>query len=373
MSDRRLPRIAVAVTVAVTCTLSCVEPVREERRWTVMGTYATATIYHRTEQGAEEFLEAVRDAFEAVDRSMSNWQSDSALNAVNRGAAAAPYVVEDPELYRCIKIALEYGRTTGGAFDPTVGPLVDLWGFRTDTPAVPDVAAIEETLRHVGWEKVELIKVARAIRFRDPRVRLDLGGIAKGYALDVAARAFAQSGTVAGLLDLGGGMYAWKAPPGADSWRVGIRDPDVAEGVMATVELVSRAIATAGNYENVFDQNGESFGHIFSPRTGRPARTDILSATAIADAGVDADALSTAMFVAGSRGSAEILRNARRIEAVLLVEGRSGLEVLASASLQGQLALDPEFVRRTGASVRYLLPPQSIADVGVVTRFGEED
>ncbi len=370
MSGRCIRSVTLGIVLAC---FACVQPVREERGWTVMGTYASATIYHRTQKGAEEFLDAVRDAFERVDRSMSNWKDDSALNEVNREAAVAPYVIEDPELYRCIKIALEYARSTDGAFDPTVGPLVELWGFRTDAPRVPAADAIAETLRHVGWERVELIKVARAIRFRDPRVRLDLGGIAKGYAIDVAARAFAQSGTVAGLLDLGGGMYAWKTPPDADAWRVGIRDPAVPEGVMATVELTSRAIATAGNYENTFTENGESFGHILSLTTGRPADTDVVSATVIADAGVDADALSTAMVVAGSSRAAEILRKGRRIEAVLLVETRSGLDVLASASLKGKLALDPEFAERTGASVRYLLPPQTIAGQGVVTRFGEED
>ncbi|MDX1388706.1 MAG: FAD:protein FMN transferase, partial [Acidobacteriota bacterium] len=178
---------------------------------------------------------------------------------------------------------------------------------------------------------------------------------------------------VAGLLDLGGGMYAWKRPPDADAWRVGIRDPAVPEGVMATVDLASRAIATAGNYENAFVENGESFGHILSPETGMPAETDVVSATVIADAGVDADALSTAMFVAGSGRAAEILRKGRRIEAVLLVETPSGLGVLASASLKGKLALDPGFAERTGASVRYLLPPQTISDQGIVTRFGEGD
>ncbi|MDX1388349.1 MAG: FAD:protein FMN transferase, partial [Acidobacteriota bacterium] len=172
-----------ALGIVVALATACVEPVREERRWTVMGTYASATVYHRTERGAEEFLEAVRDSFESVDRSMSNWKDDSALNEVNREAPAAPFVIDDPELYRCIKIALEYARSTGGAFDPTVGPLVELWGFRTETPRVPGRAAIAETLRHVGWERIELIKVARAVRFRDPLVRLDLGGIAKGYAL----------------------------------------------------------------------------------------------------------------------------------------------------------------------------------------------
>jgi thiamine biosynthesis lipoprotein len=351
---------------------ACGGPVREERAWTVMGTHAGATVHHRTEDGAEELLAAIRTAFEDVDLAMSSWKPESELNIVNREAALAPFPVENAELYRCIKIALEYAKSTGGAFDPTVGPLIDLWGFRTDSPRVPAPDRVAETLRHVGWEKVEVIKVARAVRFRDRAVRLDLGGIAKGYALDVAARAFAQSGTVAGLLDLGGGMYAWNSPPDSDGWRVGIRDPEDPDAIMATLTIANRAVATSGNYENAFTEAGESFGHILDASTGYQPRSDVVSATVVADAGVDADALSTAIYVAGSGRAAEILEKGRRVEAVLLIDGRSGLEILASASLKNQLELDPGFAARTGARIRFLLPPRSIENQGIVTRFGEK-
>jgi thiamine biosynthesis lipoprotein len=352
--------------------IACGGPVREERAWTVMGTYASATVYHRTEEGAEELLAAIRAAFESVDLAMSSWKPESDLNVVNREAALAPFPVENGELYRCIKIALEYAKSTGGAFDPTVGPLIDLWGFRTESPRVPAPDRVAETLHHVGWEKVEVIKVARAVRFHDREVRLDLGGIAKGYALDVAARAFAQSGTVAGLLDLGGGVYAWNSPPDADAWRVGIRDPGDPEAIMATLAIANRAVATSGNYENTFTEADERFGHILDASTGYQPRSDVVSATVVADAGVDADALSTAMFVAGSGRAAEILGKGRRVEAVLLIEGRSGLEILASASLKNQFELDPGFASRTGARIRFLLPPLTIQNQGIETRFGEK-
>ena len=336
-----------------------------ERRWTVMGTYASAEVYTRTEDGAEEVLAKIRDHLEHVDATMSNWKEDSELSRLNRSAAGEPFVVEDPDLFRCIQMSLKYARATRGAFDPTVGPLMRAYGFRPLEPSVPDGATLEEIRAHVGWDKVEVVDAAKAVRFRDPGVEIDLGGIAKGYALDVAARSFARVGTLGGLIDLGGNLYAWNHPPDRPTWTIGVRDPDDPSRVMATVELASRAVSTSGNYEQAFTREGQTFGHIMAVESGRPARSDIVSATAIADGGADADALSTAMFVVGSRQASEYIRRARRVEAILLVEGREGRSLLVSASLKGKFEVAPEFSEKIGGRVRYLLPPRELETADV--------
>lgn len=353
----RHPGLSLIPPFLVLFAVSCSEPAHLERSWSVMGTYASAEIYTRTAKDAEEVMEEIRESFERVDASMSNWRPDSELSRLNREAASGPYKVEDLDLYRCIKMAVQYGRATDGAFDPTVGPLMRLYGFRPFEPRIPGDGPLAEALEHVGWEKVKLVKVVHAVRFEDPEVELDLGGIAKGYALDVAARAFARVGSRAGLLDLGGSLYAWSHPPDRPFWTVGIRDPDDPSRVMATVDVASRAAATSGNYENAFTLEGRSYGHIMEAESGRPARSDIIAATALADSGADADAMSTAMFVAGSRRSSEFLRRASRVEAVLLVDAREGPALLVSASLKGRLHVDPEFRDRIGGRVRFLLPP----------------
>jgi thiamine biosynthesis lipoprotein len=331
-----------------------------ERRFTVMGTYASVEVYAQTRTGAEDVVEGIRAALEHVDATMSNWKEDSELSRLNRGAALQPFVVADPDLLRCIRMALEYAKSTDGAFDPTVGPLMRAYGFRPLDPRVPDEDARREALAHVGWEKVEIIDAAHAVRFDDPGVEIDLGGIAKGYALDVAAREFARLGASSGLIDLGGNLYAWSHPPDGAAWTIGVRDPDDPERIMAVVELANRAISTSGNYEQAFERDGTTYGHIMAPQSGRPATSDVVSATVIADGGADADALSTAMFVAGSKTAAEYLSRARRVEAILLVTGREGRTLLVSASLEGRVEVDPRFAERIGGRVRYLLPPSAL-------------
>ena len=320
-----MPRFLVPALILTALVLSgalgCAEPAHRESRWALMGTQASAQVYTRTESGAEDALSRIHRALEKVEGAMSNRQTESELSRLNLEAAHGPFKVQDPDLYRCIRMALAYARATDGAFDPTVGPLM-------------------------GWRKVELMEVARALRFSEAGVELDLGGIVEGYALDVAARVFARVGCQSGLLELGDSLYAWNHPPHKPSWTVKIPDPEDGSRLMATLELASRALATSSK--------------------GRPARSDVIAATTIADSGADADAFSTALLVAGSKRGSEFLQRARRVEAVLLVRGREGPSLLVSASLKGNLEVAPEFHEKIGGRVRYLLPPLSLEGSGEI-------
>ncbi len=349
-----------AVLLAAAWTAGCGEPVREERRWTVMGTYAQAEVHANDRKTAEKMLEKVRNAFDRIDRQMSNWKEDSLLNQVNREAAQGPYPVESPDLYRCIRLAYEYAKNTDGAFDPTVGPLVEAYGFRPVSPRVPGDRERSRILEHVGWEKLELYPESDAVRFTDEQVELDLGGIAKGYALDVAARSFALPGVNSGILDLGGTVYAFETPSKETEWRVAIRDPGLPDGSIGTVPLRNRALSTSGVYENSFTVDGVTYGHILDPKTGRPADTDVIASSVISDSAAEADALSTAFYVAGSRKTGEMLRRAVRIEALLLVQREEGPVLLVSGSLRGRFQVDPAFSVRIGGRVRYILPPSTL-------------
>jgi thiamine biosynthesis lipoprotein len=334
----------------------CSEPGLVERRWTIMGTYASAEI-HAIDQGtAEDVLARIQEDYRHVDATMSNWREDSLLSRLNREARERPFVVEDPELFRCVKLAREFARRTGGAFDPTVGPLMRLYGFRPLGPRVPSDSEILLTLRHVGWERFEVLPEARAVRFRAGGIELDLGGIARGQALDIAARNFALPGVRAGLLDLGGTVYAWGKPPGGERWTVGIRDPQDAEAIMAVLELRDRAISTAGDYENHVLVDGVRLGHIMDARTGRPAASDVVSSTVISDSGIEADALSTAFFVAGSQRVAAMLEGARRIEVILVIRTARGPAVLASSTLRDRVEFAESFVERIDGRIRYIMP-----------------
>jgi thiamine biosynthesis lipoprotein len=358
----RVVRVA-ALSLSIAVILSapgCAEPTHLEGRWTALGAEASAEVYTRTPEGAETALDEIRQAFERVDATMSNWNADSELTRLNREAARGVYDIRDRDLYRCIKFALDYAKATDGAFDPTVGPLVRAYGLRPFEPNPPDPGALLAAMEHVGWEKVELIKVSRSIRFRDPEVEVDLGGIARGYALDVAARTFARVGCLGGLLRLDDDVYAWNHPPDREAWSVSLPDPEDASRPMATLEVANRAVSTSGNFRNAFTVAGRTYGPVMHAAEGVPARSDVISATAIADSGADADAMSTALAVAGSLRGSDVLRRSRRVEAVLLVRGRAGETLIASASLRGRLRVTPEFAERIEGRVRYHLPPLSI-------------
>jgi len=326
----------------------------------VMGTYAQAEIHAFDTRSAENMMEKVRGALERVDAEMSNWKQDSMLNQVNRDARKGPVKVPSGDLYRCIRIGYEFAKNTEGAFDPTIGRLVQAYGFRPVRPRVPGESELASAMEHSGWEKLQVFPESRSIRFRDERLELDLGGIAKGYAIDVAARNFALPGVRSGLIDLGGTVYAFGVPEEGKEWQVGIRDPELPDGSTGTLLLKNRAVATSAIYENSFTVDGVTYGHILDPRTGRPAETDIIAATVISDSAAEADALSTAFFVAGSQGSAAMLQRARRIEAILLVDGEEGPVLMVSGSLKNRFTVDPGFASRIDGRVRFILPPTTL-------------
>jgi len=313
------------------------------RRWPVMGTYAEVTVWGEGPMQARA-MEHVRDSLDRSDQAMSNWRPDSGLNQLNQDARAGDALAADPVLAECVAAALDAAQATGGAFDPTVGPLMVVWGLRPGPRRTPDDAEIEATLRDVGWEKVH--RQGRRIRFETRGMELDLGGIGKGCALDAAVRE-AMLDTPAGILDLGRSYAVWGYPP-EGAWHIAITAPEDEEDVFATLTVEPPAYVSTSSQE-------ENPGHIVDPKTGRAAETDIISATAIAPTGAVSDLLSTALFVAGSARARGILEAYPGSQAVLLFREGGALTLLASASLEKRLKIDEEWRGRL-ASVEFTLP-----------------
>jgi thiamine biosynthesis lipoprotein len=336
--------------------LGCWEPTRHAARWDILDgqEQVRIEIYTVTERDAEEAVDEIRRAIKAVEKSMLSGRDSGALGLLNSGAAERYWPVEDRDLYRCTLLGLDYARASEGAFDPTVGALLNI--YEAHAPSKPPKRTLELALERVGWQHVAVADEARSIRFRKSGMHLDLDGVAKGFALDAAARAFTRPGNIAGLLRIGGNFYAWREPPGADSWSVALPDPRFPERPLLNVLLSNRGIAVSGH-----GPPGQGRRMILDPKTGLPASGDLLAAVAIADSAADADALSTALFVSGSMGGSELLSKMNRVEAVMLVSGEGGSSyLLASVSLQRRLSISPELMEETGGDVRYLLPPASL-------------
>jgi thiamine biosynthesis lipoprotein len=266
---------------------------------------------------AEALPRIVNEAFDEVyriDGLMSHYKADSAVSRVNRDAAHRPVTV-DPELFDFIVDAMRYNRDSDGAFDITVGPLMKAWGFFRGDGRVPTQDELAAARRHVGGAHVILNRVARTIGFDEPGVELDLGGIAKGYAVDRVVRLLRRREIAAALISAGGStIYGLGAPPGRDGWDVMIQDPIEPRKTALTVQLKDRALSVAGSSEKFFEAGGVRYSHIMDPRTGRPVQ-GVLSVAVLASSGTAGDALDDAFFVLGPERSRAYLKQLPDTEA----------------------------------------------------------
>jgi thiamine biosynthesis lipoprotein len=263
-----------------------------------MGSIARITI---ADGASDAAFEAGFAAMRAIDASMSLYRPESGLVRVNARAATHPEPV-DPVLYDCLARARTLSAATNGAFDPTVLPLLRAWGAYPELRHLPT-----GRVDAVGWGGLLLDPADRTVRFRRDGMGLDLGGIAKGFALDQARTAIAKAGASRALLDLGGNLAFLGAGPD-DGWRIAVTDPAAPDDPLGVLTLgADEAVSTSGNYARDFAAEGWRVrSHVFDPRTGRPVRGG-LAVTVWAPDGATADALSTAFLVTGRAGAAAIL------------------------------------------------------------------
>jgi thiamine biosynthesis lipoprotein len=280
--------------------------------------------------GADEAARraAIDEAFAAiaeVDRLMSNYRGDSELSHLNREAARGPVVVSEP-LWRVIEAAQHVSAISNGAFDVTVGPLVRLWGFQSKTPHVPSSTELEHVRPLVGYRGLTLDPSGHTVRFAHAGMEIDLGGIAKGFAVEIAGDVLHRRG-LTGLIDAGGNQYMVGRPPGKTSWTVGIKDPDAAGRLIGVVDLSAGSVSTSADYANFLVASERTYGHLLDPRTLQPSVASV-SATTVSQDGTLADAMSKAAFILGPK------------EGLALIDATPGMAgVIAYRTPDGNLAI----------------------------------
>ena len=249
-------------------------------------------------------LRRSRPAGEAVSAALSDYHDASELNRLcDRYAVGVPEPVSD-DLFRVLRAARGFSEASGGAFDVTVGPVVKLWRRTRRTRELPDPTELAAARERVGWEAVTLDKDARTVTFARPGVRLDLGGIAKGYAADAALAALRERGITRALVDAGGDLVAGDPPPGEDGWTVAVGDGG------ETLSLANAAVATSGDAYKFTEVGGVRYSHIVDPRTGL-GLTDRSTVTVIAADGVTADAWASAVSVLGPDAGLALVQSDR--------------------------------------------------------------
>ena len=321
-------------------TVSGKEQPREEQVRYVMGTTATVQAWAPDSGTATLAVEAAYAAFDRTDSLMSTWRDDSVLGRLNR-AEAGIWVEVGPEVCQVLDEAKRVAEASGGAFDPTVLPLVRLWGFRQGAVALPDSLALISVLRSVGHDLLELDLPGGRARLMAEGAAVDLGGIAKGHALDRAARAMRRAGARGGLIDLGGNVLVFGKGPGR---QVGIVEPHRENRLLASIPLTNAAAATSGQYERYLTIKGRRYGHILDPRSGWPVSPGV-SVTVVSDRAILADALATAAVVLGPEAGLVLLEKTDGVEGVLaLADGQGGFILKTTSgytSLSGAHTLQP--------------------------------
>jgi thiamine biosynthesis lipoprotein len=306
-----------------------------------MGTYANVILVTADSAADAPKAHLAHAALWRLDSLMSNWTTTSEVARINRAAGQEATVI-DPEVATVVDSSLELFHESDGAFDITVEPLMRAWGFLGGGRHVPADSVVREAYRHVGAQRVHFDRARRTLHFDEPGVRIDLGGIAKGYAVDVAARTLAAAGVRDALVDLTGNMAALGTPAGADHWRIGIRDPRDRMPYFARVNLYpGDAISTSGKYEQFVAADGKTYGHIMDPRTGRPAE-GLISVTLVSRSAFLCDAWDTPLFVLGSVAARAKAKEHPEFAAVFVEPGADGVDVVwVEESLRSRFTLEP--------------------------------
>lgn len=291
-----------------------------------MGTAYRVAYVVPGERAADEFRAAVEAELEAVSRRASTWDATSELSRFNRHAATEPVEVS-PELARLVALALDLARATGGAFDPTVLPLVRLHGFAAeDAKSALDLAAIDAARAYVGFELVR-VEGTRLVK-SDPRVELDLAGIAKGDGVDRVGERLDALGAVSWLVEIGGEVRARGCKPDGRAWVVGVESPRAGAPfgaeLLRAFALQDGALATSGDYRRFRVVDGRRIHHVVDPRTGLNPTHDLAEVTVVAPTCARADALATALLVLGAENGLALVESLDDVQALFVQREHDG-------------------------------------------------
>jgi thiamine biosynthesis lipoprotein len=309
-----------------------------------MGTTWSVRVVLSTDTPLHALHEGIQSRLDRVDEQMSTYKPQSVLSRFN-SAPAGTWHVLPAECFEVVAHALQVARDSGGAYDPTVGPLVNLWGFGPDAPTgePPSSEAIAVSLERVGWWKLKLDASTLSL-YQPGGVYLDLSSVAKGYSVDLAGSYLDSLGIQAWLVEVGGEMKGQGTKPDGSPWRIGIERPGAATGAVnrmdqlsQVVTLSGRAIATSGDYRRQFEAAGTSFSHHIDPRTGKPVPHRVASVSVLAGNAMHADPLGTLMTVLGPEQGL-VYASERGLAVLFILHREQGLEERFSPAFAAALA-----------------------------------
>ena len=301
------------------------------------------TIYHITYQGERDYHDEIKQLFKEFDGSLSMFNDTSIITRMNNCDTS---VVANHYFRHVFTKAMEVSEATGGAFDITVAPLVNLWGFGFKNSDNVSQAAIDSILQFVGYKTVHLDEEGH-LHKDDPRTIMDASSIAKGYMSDVVADFLRKQGVENYMVEIGGEVALNGVNPKGSRWSIGINKPtddstQVNSELQDILYMSEGGVATSGNYRNFYYKDGKKYAHTIDPHTGYPIQQDILSSTVIARDCMTADAYATAFMVLGKEKAMEVLAKDTTLMAYFIVDapdadGNGGYEIVYSPALEQRL------------------------------------
>ena len=324
--------IGVASLGLVLLLLPKAEPARPLEEYHVaMGTIVRVALFV-DESAAPELFALARDEIDRLTEQLTHYGTASELAELNRMADTG-WIDLSADMTNVLAMSLDLARRTGGAFDPSLGALTNLWGF-PEARLPPSPTAIDSALVRSGFEKVQLEN--RRVRLARSGVQLDLGAGAKGYIVDRTVARLQLAGVRAGVVEAGGDLRYWGVKPDGRDWHFGIQHPRQPGVIIPVDDVGLSALATSGNYEQTFEFDGQHYHHLLDPKTGRPARRAV-SATVWARNAMEADALATAAFVAGPEQALAWAAEDDSMEVLLYYESEGVLRHVLSDGLTGRI------------------------------------
>jgi thiamine biosynthesis lipoprotein len=281
----------------------------------------------------EKVYNIIESEVSRLDNMLSIFDASSIVSKINNDNEKR--IVNVPlELFQLMMRAKEYFILTDGAFDITVEPLTDIWGFGPTRKTTPITESASNILDHVGFDKIDLDEKRQSLIFKDPKIKIDFGGLAKGYAVDHAVRILKRHNIAKALVSIGGDLYCLGTNSDGKDWSIGIRNPKNKNKIIARLKVRNKAIATSGSYENFFIYQDKRYNHIIDPHSGCTVANNLMSVTIIADDCTTTDALATAVFVLGEDKGLALVEKLIDIECFLVIDRNDNIDIRMSSGMR---------------------------------------
>jgi FAD:protein FMN transferase len=280
-----------------------------------MGTLIEIVIQEPNNDLAQKAISTSFNEISRLEKIMSTYLPNSELSKLNSLAGGEIKIPVSPDLLKVIQRGVHWGTLSNGAIDISIGPAVKLWEFNSETPSPPDVGELKKVSELINYK--DIIVDGNSIGLKKAGMSLNLGSIAKGYAVDQAIKNLKKMGIKNGLVNAGGDLMAFGLKSKTKGWHIGLQHPRKPEEIVASLDIKDKAVATSGDYQRYFIKDKIRYHHILNPKNGWPANQAI-SATVISDNVMDADALSTALFILGEKKGLALINSLEGIEGMIL-------------------------------------------------------